>query len=249
MASMLRPCVGAPHVGRGRAARRAAVPSPACRPPAQPSPRRRRRRGSTSPAPRAASARRVLALLADDPPSSTARRRRPTSSSTSAPAITTCGPAAARTSPTAPPRCSTTPPPAAPAHLVLVSSAMVYGAFANNPVPLTEDAILRPDVDFVYARQLASVEALVDRWRRAAPGRTVTVLRPVVAMAADGTSSLAARARRRARPALRRGRPAGPVPPPRRPGVGRRRWPSTGASTACSTSPPTAGSPASGCAP
>ncbi len=76
-------------------------------------------------------------------------------------------------------------------HLVLVSSAMVYGAYANNPVPLTEDAILRPDVEFVYARQLAAVEALADRWRRAAPGRTVTVLRPVVAMAADGTSSLA----------------------------------------------------------
>ena len=77
-------------------------------------------------------------------------------------------------------------------HVVLVSSAMVYGAYANNPVPLTEDAILRPDVDFVYARQLATVEAMVDRWRRAEPGRTVTVLRPVVAMAADGTSSLAA---------------------------------------------------------
>ena len=34
-------------------------------------------------------------------------------------------------------------------HLVLVSSAMVYGAWPNNPVPLTEDAILRPDVEFV----------------------------------------------------------------------------------------------------
>ena len=76
-------------------------------------------------------------------------------------------------------------------HLVLVSSALVYGAYANNPVPLTEDAVLRPDVDFVYARQLATVEAMADRWRRSAPGRTVTVLRPAVAMAADGTSSLA----------------------------------------------------------
>jgi nucleoside-diphosphate-sugar epimerase len=77
-------------------------------------------------------------------------------------------------------------------HLVLVSSAMVYGAYTNNPIPLTEDAILRPDADFVYARQLATVEAMADRWRRAVPGRTVTVLRPVVAMAADGTPSLAA---------------------------------------------------------
>ncbi len=76
-------------------------------------------------------------------------------------------------------------------HVVLVSSAMVYGAWSNNPVPLTEDAPLRPDPEFTYARQLASVEQLVDDWRRARPGRTATVLRPVVAMAADGTSSLA----------------------------------------------------------
>jgi len=76
-------------------------------------------------------------------------------------------------------------------HLVLVSSAMVYGAWANNPVPLTETAVLRPDVGFVYARQLATVEAMADRWRRARPGRTVTVLRPVMAMAGDGTSRLA----------------------------------------------------------
>lgn len=76
-------------------------------------------------------------------------------------------------------------------HLVLVSSAMVYGAWPNNPVPLTEDAILRPDVDFVYARQLAAAEAMADRWRRQGEGRTVTVLRPVVSMAADGMSQLA----------------------------------------------------------
>jgi nucleoside-diphosphate-sugar epimerase len=76
-------------------------------------------------------------------------------------------------------------------HIVMVSSAMAYGALANNPVPITEGAVLRPDPEFVYARQLASAEELVEDWRRAAPGRTVTVLRPVVAMAADGTSSLA----------------------------------------------------------
>ena len=75
--------------------------------------------------------------------------------------------------------------------LVLVSSAMVYGAWANNPVPLTEDALLRPDVDFAYARQLAAVEELADQWRQAVPGRRVAVLRPVVAMAADGTTGLA----------------------------------------------------------
>jgi hypothetical protein len=76
-------------------------------------------------------------------------------------------------------------------HLVLVSSAMVYGAYANNPVPLTEDTVLRPDVEFAFARQLGAVEQLVDDWRRAVPGRAVTVLRPAISMAADGTSGLA----------------------------------------------------------
>lgn len=76
-------------------------------------------------------------------------------------------------------------------HLVVLSSAMVYGALANNPVPLTEAAVLRPDPTFVYARQLAAAEEAVDRWRVAAPDRSVAMLRPAVPIAADGTSSLA----------------------------------------------------------
>lgn len=75
--------------------------------------------------------------------------------------------------------------------LVVVSSAMVYGAIANNPVPLTEEAVLRPDPTFVYARQLAAAEAAVEAWRVAAPERRVAMLRPTVPIAADGTSSLA----------------------------------------------------------
>ncbi|MCU0260662.1 MAG: NAD-dependent epimerase/dehydratase family protein, partial [Ilumatobacteraceae bacterium] len=76
-------------------------------------------------------------------------------------------------------------------HVVVVSSAMVYGAAASNPTPLTEDAVLRPDPAFVYARQLAAAEELVDDWRLASRGRRAAVLRPVVALAGDGTSSLA----------------------------------------------------------
>lgn len=74
--------------------------------------------------------------------------------------------------------------------IVLLSSAMAYGAWPNNPVPLTEDAPLRPDEGFVFARQLAAVEQIVDAWRTERPGRRVAVLRPVPAMAADGTSRL-----------------------------------------------------------
>lgn len=75
-------------------------------------------------------------------------------------------------------------------HVVLLSSAMVYGAWPNNPVPLTEDVALRPDFGFAFARQLATVEQMVDDWRLSSTDRTVTVLRPVPAMAADGTSAL-----------------------------------------------------------
>lgn len=75
--------------------------------------------------------------------------------------------------------------------IVLLSSALVYGAWPNNPVPITEEQALRPDNDLAFARQLALVEQLVDDWRTAAAGRTVAVLRPVPAMAADGTTSLA----------------------------------------------------------
>lgn len=75
-------------------------------------------------------------------------------------------------------------------HIVLLSSAMVYGAWPNNPIPLTEDTALRPDFGFAFARQLATVEQLVDDWRESGHDRSATVLRPVPSMAADGASSL-----------------------------------------------------------
>jgi nucleoside-diphosphate-sugar epimerase len=76
-------------------------------------------------------------------------------------------------------------------HVVFISSAMVYGAAANNPVPLTEEATLRPDVEFVFARQLASAEELVEQWRTTGTGRSTCVLRPPVSLAAGGGSRLA----------------------------------------------------------
>lgn len=75
--------------------------------------------------------------------------------------------------------------------VVFVSSALVYGAAPNNPKPLTEDAVLRPDVEFVFARQLASAEELVEQWRRARPGRITSVLRPALALARGDSSRLA----------------------------------------------------------
>ncbi|HEX2563851.1 MAG TPA: NAD-dependent epimerase/dehydratase family protein [Acidimicrobiales bacterium] len=64
-------------------------------------------------------------------------------------------------------------------HVVLLSSAAVYGAWANNPVPLTEDATLRPNPGFAFAAERAEIERLGAEWRDAHPGTVIGVLRPV----------------------------------------------------------------------
>lgn len=71
--------------------------------------------------------------------------------------------------------------------VVRVSSATVYGAWANNPLPLTEDAALRPNPDFSPAVQGAEVERLLAEWRGSHPDVTVTTLRsaPVVGPGAE----------------------------------------------------------------
>src|SRR5690606_24059143 len=61
----------------------------------------------------------------------------------------------------------------------------VYGAWANNPVPLTEDAPLRPNPGFPFAAERAEIERLTAEWREAHPGATAAVLRPARAPGAD----------------------------------------------------------------
>lgn len=63
-------------------------------------------------------------------------------------------------------------------HVVVLSTAAAYGAWADNPVPLTEDAVLRPNpgVEAVAAR--AEGERLAAEWRGEHPSTRVTVLRP-----------------------------------------------------------------------
>jgi nucleoside-diphosphate-sugar epimerase len=70
-------------------------------------------------------------------------------------------------------------------HLVVLSSATVYGAWANNPVPLTEDAPLRPNPGFAFAAERAEIERLTAEWRDAHPGATATILRPARAAGSD----------------------------------------------------------------
>ena len=81
--------------------------------------------------------------------------------------------------------------------VVLVSSAMVYGAWPNNPVPLREDALLRPNPGFSFAAHKAEVERLAAEWHADNPDVRLVVLRPVTAVAA-GESSWVARTLRAA---------------------------------------------------
>jgi UDP-glucose 4-epimerase len=76
--------------------------------------------------------------------------------------------------------------------VVVLSSATVYGAWPDNPVPLTEDAPLRPHPALAYATHKAEIERLTAEWRDQHPDVRVAVLRPVVAVAEDTADWLAA---------------------------------------------------------
>ena len=69
---------------------------------------------------------------------------------------------------------------AACGRVVLVTSAMVYGAPADNPVPLDEDAPLRAVADGPPIGGLLEVEELAANGPRRAPRARVTVVRPAV---------------------------------------------------------------------
>ncbi len=76
--------------------------------------------------------------------------------------------------------------------VVLVTSAMVYGARPDNPVPLAETAPLRADQDASIAGDLMEIEHLARRAPRAYPGMQVTVVRPA-ALVGDAVDTLITR--------------------------------------------------------
>jgi nucleoside-diphosphate-sugar epimerase len=71
--------------------------------------------------------------------------------------------------------------------VVRPSSAAVYGAWANNPIPLTEEAPLRPSPGYLPAIVDAECERLVAEWATDRAGRLGTRLRlaPVVGAGAQ----------------------------------------------------------------
>lgn len=73
--------------------------------------------------------------------------------------------------------------------VVLMSSAMVYGARAENPIPLTERAPVRPN-PLAFAESKVTIERLGTEWQ-AATGGKLTILRPSTAVASGRSSWVA----------------------------------------------------------
>lgn len=81
--------------------------------------------------------------------------------------------------------------------IVRASSASVYGAWPDNPVPLSEDATLRPNPGFGPALHDAENERLLREWHVEHPSAVVTTLRiaPVVGPGAHTLFASVARGR------------------------------------------------------
>ncbi len=78
------------------------------------------------------------------------------------------------------------------AHLVVITSAMVYGARAENPAPIPEEASLRAgDTEGIVA-DLVEVEELLELARSVHPGLRITSVRPA-ALVGPGLDTMISR--------------------------------------------------------
>lgn len=85
--------------------------------------------------------------------------------------------------------------------IIRVSTAAVYGAWPTNPVPLTEDAPLRPNPGFGPAVHAAEVERLLHEWGHDHTDAVITILRaaPVFGAGAEHLFARLLAGRRRPR--------------------------------------------------
>ena len=65
-------------------------------------------------------------------------------------------------------------------HVLVTSSAVAYGAFPDNPVPLTEADPVRGVPGFSYARDKTESDRICQLWAAAWPDRTMTIVRPSI---------------------------------------------------------------------
>jgi UDP-glucose 4-epimerase len=64
--------------------------------------------------------------------------------------------------------------------VLVTTSGVAYGAFADNPVPLTEDDPVRGVAGFSYARDKTESDRLCQLWAKNHPDRLMTIVRPCI---------------------------------------------------------------------
>jgi UDP-glucose 4-epimerase len=64
--------------------------------------------------------------------------------------------------------------------VLVSSSAAAYGAFPDNPVPLTEDDPVRGVAAFSYARDKTESDRICQLWAAKYPDRVMTIVRPCI---------------------------------------------------------------------
>ena len=64
--------------------------------------------------------------------------------------------------------------------VLVTSSTTAYGAFPDNPVPLTEDDPVRGVPDFEYARDKTESDRICQLWALRHPDRVMTIVRPCI---------------------------------------------------------------------
>ena len=74
--------------------------------------------------------------------------------------------------------------------VVVLSSALVYGARTDNPIPLTENAPVRPNASIDAAVERAELERLCGTWARSR-GATCALVRPCIAVGPENEKWLA----------------------------------------------------------
>lgn len=62
--------------------------------------------------------------------------------------------------------------------VLVTSSAVAYGAWADNPTPITEEQQPRGVPDFPYARDKADADRVCQLWAAQHPDRVMTIVRP-----------------------------------------------------------------------
>jgi len=64
--------------------------------------------------------------------------------------------------------------------VLVTTSGVAYGAFPDNPVPLTEDDPVRGVAGFTYARDKTESDRLCQLWALKYPERVMTIVRPCI---------------------------------------------------------------------